>query len=220
MPMIDGAAAAATMQSWRTNEPGLCLKYTWDAYAAHGATSDRTYPTALSAWNASPQQHPGDWDPPLGVPVYLGTRAGSDSAAGAGDVFISLGGGRGVGTDWPGWGTIGEFSIQQRIAQTGRPYLGWTGDILGNPIIQGQPAATIPQEDDMKLIWSGDTEPQVGWLIVGPAMVGLRSLDDYNLFKRVINSDQSAAIPEHFLDVERDTIAGYLDEAARQIKTA
>jgi len=142
MPLVDGAAAAATMQSWHTCNPGLCLHYTWEAYAAHGATSAQSYPTALSAWEASEQQHPGDWDPPLGVPVYLGAR--SDSSAG--DVFISLGGGRGVGTDWPGWGTIGEFTIQQRINQTGRPYLGWAGDILGNPIAQAN-NTNIEQED-------------------------------------------------------------------------
>lgn len=140
MPAVDGLAAAALMQSWDTCRPGYCLHYVWTAYKAQGARSDGDYPTALSAWLGSSQQVPGDMNPPAGFPVYLGARAGSN----AGDVVISLGDGMAVATDWPRNGVIGVCSIRQRIAQTGRPYLGWTRDILGNPIFTTPPDMENP----------------------------------------------------------------------------
>jgi lysozyme family protein len=59
----------------------------------------------------------------------------------AGDVCISVGGGRVACTDYPGWGQVGTCTIDQRIAQTGRTYLGWTEDFLGNTTVSvGSPA--------------------------------------------------------------------------------
>lgn len=135
MPTVDGVAAARTLLTYTNITPGYCLHYVWRAYAAHGATSSQSYPTALSAWEASSLQHRGDMNPPAGVPVYLGARAGSN----AGDVMISQGGGWCSATDWPRNGVTGTVSIPQRMAQTGRPYLGWTEDILGNLIAQVAP---------------------------------------------------------------------------------
>jgi hypothetical protein len=127
---VDGVAAANTLLSWKTCTPGYCLKYVWNAYAAHGATSSQSYPTALAGWYGSPGKHEGDRNPPAGTAVWLGARPDSD----AGDVVISLGNGQVAATDWPGWGTIGVATLDQRIRQTGRPYLGWTETILGYPI--------------------------------------------------------------------------------------
>lgn len=145
MPTVDGLAAAALMQTWKTCDPGYCLRYVWAAYAAQGATSAASYPTALAAWNASKGKVPGDRNPPAGFPVYWGEKPGSA----AGDVVISLGGGRVVATDYPGWGVIGTCTIDQRQAQIGRPYLGWTTDILGNPI-EGEDMA-LSQDDINKI---------------------------------------------------------------------
>lgn len=127
---VDGLAALAQLRTVPSCDPGYCLRYVWNAYAAVGAVADGTYPTAYSAWQGSRFKRPDDMNPPAGFPVYLGPRSGSS----AGDVFISTGNGRGYGTDWPSNGRLGEFTIAQRMAQTGRPYLGWTEDILSTMI--------------------------------------------------------------------------------------
>lgn len=144
MPTVDGVAAAHTLLSFTRVTPGYCLYYVWQAYKAHGATSSATYPTAYSAWQASAYKHAGDYNPPAGVPVYLGPRSGSN----AGDVMISLGGGKCAATDWPHNGVTGVCTIAQRMAQTNRPYLGWTEDILGNPIAQVRPTPTPTPDDE------------------------------------------------------------------------
>lgn len=163
MPTVDGNAAAQLLLSWGTCDPGYCLRYVWDAYAAQGATSSQSYPTAYSAWLGSGGQHPGDFDPPAGVPVYLGPR--SDNAAG--DVMISLGGGMCAATDWPYNGVIGTCSIQQRLNQTARPYLGWTDNMLGNPILQVQSPANGKEQDMFIAIRNG------AWYLILPAENGM-----------------------------------------------
>lgn len=135
---VNGRAAAQTLLSFRNLIPGSCLHYVWQAYKAHGARSDRSYPTAYDGWLGSPGKRVGDRNPPAGVPVYWGPRTGSR----AGDVVISLGGGRVVATDYPRNGVVGTCTIAERERQIGRPYLGWTDNILGHPIDYGQLAST------------------------------------------------------------------------------
>lgn len=148
MAVVDGVAASNTLLTYTNITPGYCLHYVWLAYQAHGATSSSSYPTAYSAWLASSSQHPGDMSPPPGFPVYLGPRAGSN----AGDVMISRGGGLCSATDWPYNGVTGIVSIQDRMRQTGRPYLGWTSDFLGNTIAGGsQPPAEPGEEEEMAI---------------------------------------------------------------------
>lgn len=147
MAGIDGMAAADTLLSFGTVTPGYCLHYVWQAYKAHGAVCYDSYPTAYSAWLASSFQHPGDWNPPPGVPVYLAPKYPGQS----GDVMISRGGGLCSATDWPYYGVTGICSIQQRVAQTGDPYLGWTEDILGNQIQQGGGGGHVPGKEDEEM---------------------------------------------------------------------
>lgn len=123
---IDGAAAAQTLLSFRDIRGGYCLHYVWQAYKAHGASTGRNAPTALVGWERSDGKHPDDWNPPAGVPVWFGARPGSD----AGDVVISLGGGRVAATDYPVYGVVGSCTIAERQRQIGRPYLGWTERIF------------------------------------------------------------------------------------------
>jgi hypothetical protein len=140
--VVDGMAAANTLLSYTNINPGYCLHYVWTAYAAHGAWSNETYPTAYSAWLGSSGQHPGDRNPPEGVPVYWGPRSNSS----AGDVVISIGNGRVAATDWPYNGRTGTCTIDEREKQIGRPYLGWTDNMLGNPILQVQPKPEPPKK--------------------------------------------------------------------------
>jgi len=140
MGAVDGLAAAEAMK--RLNGAlysGLCLKAVWDAYAAVGATSIRGAPTALRAWELSEGKHPGDRNPPPGVPVWWDARPNSlpGSNGAAGDVVISVGEGNVVATDGAGIGVIGVMTIDQRQNQIGRPYLGWSECIFEQQIIQG-----------------------------------------------------------------------------------
>lgn len=217
---VDGRQAHANLLAMSIGScRGCCWKWVWEAYAQAGArTSMGSSPTALAGWNLTLGRHPGDWNPPPGAAIWLGERYDGNQD---GDVFIAGAyDGDHAATDQPTWGVVGRVSIADRIALTGRTYLGWSDHVLDVPISSALPAPVVPprMEEPMYLIWSGDSGPEIGWLIVGAAIVGITSQQDYDLFRRVINSDQSADIPEHFLDVERDTIAGYLAEAARQIK--
>ena len=128
MPTVDGVAALQTFQSYSNMTPGRCLLYTWLAYKAHGATSSTTYATAMDAYNATGDRHT-DKNPPAGVPVWFG----ANSSSSAGDVGISAGNGMVSAVWYSGWHTV---SIDQRAAETGRPYLGWTGRFMTDNVIQ------------------------------------------------------------------------------------
>jgi hypothetical protein len=141
---VNGIASANTLLSFGNVNPGYCLHYVWQAYKANGASSSGSYATAYDAWLGSPGKVPDDWNPPAGYPVYFGPR--SNSAAG--DVVISLGGGMCAATDWPYNGVVGTCSLTQRQQQIGRPYLGWTDNILGYPIMGGN----MLTNDDKQLI--------------------------------------------------------------------
>lgn len=143
----------------RLDHPGACLHYVWLAYKTAGArTSHPAVPSALEAWNASDGKHRGDRNPPRGVPVWWGAKRGSD----AGDVVISLGGGRVIATDQPRYGAVGETTIAGRERLIGRPYLGWSESIFDAPISLASTAGAVTrpashpialEEDDiMKLI--------------------------------------------------------------------
>jgi len=153
MPTIDGAAAARTLLGYAPlSKHGYCLYYVWLAMKAHGATSGTTYPTAYSAWQATTKRH-GDKNPPAGAAVWLGRR-GSDGYL-AGDVCISVGGGKVACTDYPSWGQVGTCTIDQRIAQTGRAYLGWSEDFLGNTtVIVGAGAGGAIAGSDVSFVQS------------------------------------------------------------------
>lgn len=159
MPTIDGMAAAQTLRTYAPLQHyGACLYYLWLSYAAHGATSAHTYQTAYQAWQATTRRHT-DHNPPAGVPVWLGRRNDGDMA---GDVVISLGGGRVIGTDQPTWGLVGETTIAGRMLLTRRVYLGWSEDFLGNLIAlpsaadsSETPIPAMPEEEDDEVKNSG-----------------------------------------------------------------
>ncbi|UVT31313.1 endolysin [Microbacterium phage Marcie] len=151
---VDGSAAAQTMLGFRTWRKGHCLEAVWAAYKRVGARATTTAGTATQGWHRSAGKHPGDRNPPAGVPVWWGEKPSSA----AGDVVISLGGGKVVATDWPYNGVIGITTIDARQRQIGRPYLGWTEEILGQPIDfprsgggELYPTRPVSEEDDTML---------------------------------------------------------------------
>jgi murein DD-endopeptidase MepM/ murein hydrolase activator NlpD len=82
-------------------------------------------------------------------------------------------------------------------------------------ILNGAPYAGAPgspgiitKDGLMYLIWStGGT----GYLVTPNRVIGLRSMAHYNLFKRIINSNQAAAQPDVFNELEIAQINAYLN---------
>ena len=72
----------------------------------------------------------------------------------------------------------------------------------------GSPPEIVTKDGLMYLIWStGGT----GYLVTPNRVIGIRSMAHYNLFKRIINSNQAAAQPEVFNALEIDQINAYLN---------
>jgi hypothetical protein len=206
---VDGAAAAQTLLDFRTCIPGWCLSYVWDAYATHGAWSNESYPTAYSAWLGSSGQHPGDWNPPKGVPVYFGPKESSS----AGDVVISLGGGMCVATDYPYGGVINVCSLQDRQRQINRPYLGWADNIIGNPCFDGTAPTPIPptipptEGANMFIIHNGSSPEQKILVTVDGGQLRARYLEDP--YERAVILAAQPALPVAVCD--DPTFDGFLN---------
>lgn len=207
--MVDGNAAAQTLLSWGTCSSGLCLHYVWLAYKEHGASVAKSWPTAYQAWLDSSGKHEGDRNPPAGVPVWWGERLGSN----AGDVVISLGGGKVVATDYPSWGKIGTATLDEREAQIGRPYLGWTDNILSVPIDAVGAAGVLgttlkEEEDDMAysiVPLAHSDEIYLVSLVTG-IRVHIKSPFHLTLLRRVKKNDSN----DDMLPAELDVVRGYL----------
>lgn len=135
--ILNGNAAPATMLGMGTNKVGFCLQTVAKAYGNPSSIGPGPHPVeyAIDAWTWSTGQHPGDRNPPVGVPVFFGVSSSrTDIDKAAGDVTISLGGGRLVATDYPYAGHIGITTIAAREIQTRRPYKGWVDVFLGYQI--------------------------------------------------------------------------------------
>ncbi|MEQ6899290.1 hypothetical protein [Microbacterium sp. KR10-403] len=139
---IDGVAAARKLQGFDiSNRTGACLYWVWGAYDAVGADTTMSAYYALDAFGMSLGHHPAsDREPPAGALVAFGVRKSDGDRAG--DVAISLGGGRIVATDQPTWGKVGITTIAGREKLTGRPYLGWADHIFDVPISLPSTAST------------------------------------------------------------------------------
>lgn len=159
MAAIDGVKAANKLLSFGAVRPGYCLYYVWQAYDAVGANTHLTAGTAYEAWTKSKGKHKGDRNPPAGVPVFFGKKASSA----AGDVVISLGGGKVAVTEAPGKGAVvGITTIDARQKQIGRPYLGWTECIFDQPIKYDKPKPSTSGSAKSKLPWAnGRTDKEI-----------------------------------------------------------
>lgn len=135
--VLDSEAALrrGLAQVGQADGAGACLAnvYKWFGGPAWSSTGPGAgqFATAIQGWNFAVYKHAGDYNPPPGVPVYFGIDTPrTDKNAKAGDVALSIGGGRVVCTDSP-TGNTGIMTIAARAAQTRRNYLGWTADFLG-----------------------------------------------------------------------------------------
>lgn len=150
MPEIDVSGAAQRLLDQVVNDPGKCLQHVWRAigqgrHYLTGGGSD-----AFSTWRATPvgNRHVGDRNVPKNMPAYLGPKNGNNY----GDVMISRGDGTFAATDRPN-GRVGICTLEQRMAQTGRPYLGWADSMGGYDLIDystaGGGTPFNPEEEDM-----------------------------------------------------------------------
>jgi hypothetical protein len=122
------------------NVPDTCQLWTRTIFGAPSA-GDRDHDTdadAVDGWLSEPAwaKHPGDRNPPLGVPVSF---SGGSSGHGHRAVVVGPNGQVG-GTDTPERGRVGIVDIDWIERNWGLHYLGWSETITGLP---------IPQEDDM-----------------------------------------------------------------------
>jgi len=123
--------AVANARASRTNTPRFCAQWTRVCFGV-GALGDFDGDGAADAedmWKASKKRHPGDKNPPAGVPVFWG-----GGSADNGHAAVSLGNGMIRSTDAGGSGVVATVSINFPTEKWGMPYLGWTEDLYGNDI--------------------------------------------------------------------------------------
>lgn len=142
-PVVVQRALAAV-----SNVPGTC--YLWTRTMA-GSPSvgdvDRDGDAdAVDGWKATKHRHPGDRNPPAGVPVFW-----SGGTHGYGHAAVSLGGGKIRSTDAGGPGRIATVDLGWVERTWGLTYLGWTEDLAGEviptptPVKPAKPAKPVKE---------------------------------------------------------------------------
>lgn len=111
--------------------PGWCAYWVWDIYG-RPPVRITSFETAADMWRYGTAH--SDRAIPAGGIAYLGPRAGTDENARAGDVIVHLGGGLFRASDYPHNGVFGICTLAEREAETGRSYVGWLSDVVGNRI--------------------------------------------------------------------------------------
>lgn len=212
---VNGVAAANKLLRYGSVKPGYCLYYVWKAYDSVGANTNRTAGTAYEAWLKSEGKHKGDKNPPAGVPVFFGKKASSA----AGDVVISLGGGKIAVTEAPGKGAVtGVTTIAARQKQIGRPYLGWTESIFDQKIAyeKPKPSTSGSKGKVSKLPWAnGRTDEE----IVEAEQRWLNKVINAKLkVDGELGTHTNAAIKkyQHILGISADGVWGKNTQAAHQ----
>ena len=138
--MRSAADAVAYSRRFTSYKSQYCLNFVQTMLAAPWSG-----PYAAWAWQHAQHKHPGDANPPPGVPIYiLGSRYGH--------IALSVGGGNCRSTDWPRAGRsgqmapVGEVNILHLARAWGRQYVGWAEDLGGQriPGIGSAPAHHAP----------------------------------------------------------------------------
>lgn len=175
MTVLDpDAAVSFALATTRWRASGLCLEFVDHCYGVptsqlgdNGGPPNGAWQEAKDGWYYSEHQHPGDSNPPPGVPCYWETGPSGNAA---GHIVISLGDGWCRTTDYAGAASVSTQTIDSITAARRGGYLGWTEDYGGNPIAGiSTPAALdellIPQEDDMKKFIIRSTNGKDPWFI-------------------------------------------------------
>lgn len=117
------------------NTPRFCARWTRSQFLvdALGDFDGDSAADAEDMWKAATLSHPGDRQPPAGVPVYYG--GGSQDN---GHAAVSLGGGMIRSTDARGAGRVGTVPLDFPTREWGMPYLGWSDDLYGHVIVSAE----------------------------------------------------------------------------------
>lgn len=117
----DPAAAIA----WAEDEKGsTAWRGRCESFVRQALDFASVYPSANEAWYAAGDKHPGDFDPPAGVPVFW---ALTGKNASYGHVALSIGGGKAISSsDERGNPVVSEISIRRFTDETAI-YRGWAG---------------------------------------------------------------------------------------------
>lgn len=117
----DPAAAIA----WAEDEKGsTAWRGRCESFVRQALDFASVYPSANEAWYAAGDKHPGDFDPPAGVPVFW---ALTGKNATYGHVALSIGGGKAISSsDERGHPVVSEISIRGFTDETAI-YRGWAG---------------------------------------------------------------------------------------------
>lgn len=134
------AQAVARAMKSTTYPIGMCYRWTREQFGlpAVGDRDGDGDADAVDGWKAAQHRHPGDRNPPAGVPVFW-----SGGSRGHGHAAISLGGGKIRSIDAAGAGHVGTVSLGWPESAWGLHYLGWSED-LGGALI---PTDTAPEKD-------------------------------------------------------------------------
>jgi hypothetical protein len=136
--MVASSAAEAIDNAQATTrcDPGYCLRYvrTWLEIGSH-------YASAIDAWNGAAYRHPGDRNPPPGVPLFY---AGGQY----GHIVLGLHQAPNMRTtDAPSSGKVTTQEIAWCEQAWGYDYLGWTEDLNTVTIPWSDQEDTVKEED-------------------------------------------------------------------------
>lgn len=137
---------ARRAQQVNTYPARWCARFTREAFGrpALGDFDGDGAADAEDMWKAAKIKHPGDLDPPAGVPVYwLGGSEDNGHAA------VSLGNGMVRSTDAWERGVVGTVPLREISRRWGMTYVGWSEDLYGYVI----PSERQQQLDELIAKW-------------------------------------------------------------------
>ena len=132
-----GAERALSVETYPS---GQCYKFTRQMFGrpAVGDVDGDGDADAVDGWLRATGKHPGDRNPPRGVPAFwAGGRKGYGHAA------VSLGDGKIRSTDVPVAGKVGTVDLGWVERNWGLRYLGWAEGLNGVPIPNPGPPRQI-----------------------------------------------------------------------------
>jgi len=146
-PHTREAAVKRALASF-VNTPRYCARWTRSQFGvpALGDYDGDKAADAEDMWKAAALPHPGDDNPPAGVPVFWGGGS-SDN----GHAAVSLGNRMIRSTDARGAGRVGTVPIDYPTTAWGMPYLGWTEDLYGHHIVSEERARLTKWRDNLRL---------------------------------------------------------------------
>jgi hypothetical protein len=110
---------------------GMCARWTREQFGiqALGDFDGDGDADAVDMWKACKLKHPGDRNPPAGVPVFW-----SGGSSGHGHAAVAFAGQRCRTIDRPAPGRVSTVPLSEIERAWGLTYLGWSADLYGHVI--------------------------------------------------------------------------------------